>query len=80
MVTACTLSPQTSGKCEKERKGFGHRGVEYTHSNKAMQSQDHLPLFLWGTLLSINTHLLWWNVQIKSFLKTSPSQLVEQCQ
>lgn len=80
MVTMCTLRPRTSGNCEKERKGFGHRGVECTHSNKAMQSQAHLPLFLWGTLLSINTHLLWWNVQIKSFLKTSPSQLVEQCQ
>lgn len=80
MVTVSTLRLRTSGNCEKEREGFGHRGVECTHSNKAMQSQDHLPLFLWGTLLSINTHLLWCNVQIKSFLKTLPSQLVEQCQ
>lgn len=80
MVAMSMLRPRTSGNCEKERKGFGHGRVESTHSNKAMQSQDHLPLFLWRTLLSINTHLLWWNVQIKSFLKTSPSQLVEQCQ
>lgn len=60
----------------KERK----ISVMEVQSAPTQTSEDRLPLFLRGGLLSINTQLLRWNIQIKSFLKTSPSQLVEQCQ